>query len=71
MLSIVDVSNQGKAATNQNLNYTGSIDQGKAENSLLNNELNQISYISQLIVGFNVYQLLFFQLSGLINKDRI
>lgn len=41
------------------------------ENSLLHNEIMQINHISQLFVGFNVYQLLFFQLSGLINKDRI
>ena len=30
-----------------------------------------MNYLCQLFVGLNVYSLLFFQLSGLMNKDRI
>ena len=31
----------------------------------------QINHISQLFIGLNVYSLLFYQLSGVINRDRI
>jgi hypothetical protein len=39
--------------------------------SLFNNEMMQINHVSQLFIGLNVFSLLFFQLSGLVNKDRI
>lgn len=39
--------------------------------ALFQNEVLQLNYLSQLFVGLNVYSLLFFQLSGLLNKDRM
>jgi hypothetical protein len=41
------------------------------ENLLLHNEIMQINHLSQLFVGLNVFSVLFFQLSGLLNRDRV
>jgi hypothetical protein len=37
----------------------------------LQNEIVMANHLSQLYIGLHVYQLLFFQLSGLVNRDRI
>jgi hypothetical protein len=74
VLSMIDVSNDGvkKPASGNNNNSNPSMNmESKSDNSLFQSELMQINHISQLFIGLNVYSLLFFQLSGLINKDRI
>lgn len=47
------------------------IDSNQNDNAFFLNELNQINHVSQLFVGLNIYSLLFFQLSGLLNRDRV
>lgn len=49
----------------------GGSDNAKAQEATFQNEIMQLNYLSQLYVGLNVYSLLFFQLGGLLNKDRI
>ena len=74
VLSMIDVSNDGvkKPASGNNNSSNPSMNmESKSDNSLFQSELMQINHISQLFIGLNVYSLLFFQLSGLINKDRI
>ena len=43
----------------------------RAQEATFQNEIMQLNYLSQLYVGLNVYSLLFHQLGGLLNKDRI
>lgn len=73
VLSLVDISNDGSRDSQSS---HGGMDHnqmgyGNSENSLFQNEMMQINHISQLFVGLNVFSLLFFQLSGMINRDRI
>mmetsp|Transcript_18391 Transcript_18391/g.31439 ORF Transcript_18391/g.31439 Transcript_18391/m.31439 type:complete len:189 (-) Transcript_18391:496-1062(-) len=41
------------------------------DNGLLHNRSVQFNHIAQLQVGLSVYSLLFFQLSGLVNRERV
>lgn len=60
MQNMVD-SSMGHLMQNHNSN----------EHLLLHNEIMQINHLSQLFVGLNVFSVLFFQLSGLLNRDRV